>query len=45
MEIGLKKDHIHLYMVIPPRYTANKVVYTIKSNSTKALKIKEDRIM
>jgi len=40
MEIGIKKDHIHLYMVIPPKYAVSKVVETIKSNISKALKIK-----
>ena len=40
MEIGIKKDHVHLYMVIPPKYAVSKVVETIKSNTSKALRIK-----
>jgi len=40
LEIGIKNDHIHLYMVIPPKYAVSKVVETIKTNTSKALKIK-----
>lgn len=40
LEIGIKNDHIHLYMVIPPKYAVGKVVETIKTNTSKALKIK-----
>lgn len=40
IEIGIKKDHVHLYMVIPPKYAVSKVVETIKSNTSKALRIK-----
>jgi len=39
-EIGIDLDHVHLYMVIPPKYAVSKVVETIKSNTSKALKIK-----
>jgi len=38
--MGIDLDHIHLYMVIPPKYAVSKVVETIKSNTGKALKIK-----
>lgn len=27
-EIGLDKDHIHLHMIIPPKYKVSKVVNT-----------------
>ena len=37
MEIGIKKDHIHLYMAIPPKYAVSKVVETIKKNTSKSL--------
>ena len=40
LEIGIKNDHIHLYMIIPPKYAVSKVVETIKTNTSKALKIK-----
>ena len=38
--IGIKKDHIHLYTVIPPKYAVSRVVEVIKSNTSKALNIK-----
>jgi putative transposase len=40
LEIGIDLDHVHLYMVIPPKYAVSKVVEAIKSNTSKALKIK-----
>ena len=40
LEIGIELDHIYLYMLIPPKYVVSKVVETIKSNTSKALKIK-----
>ena len=40
LEIGIDFYHVHLYMVIPPKYAVSKVVETIKSNTSKALKIK-----
>ena len=40
LEIGIDLDHVHLYMLIPPKYAVSKVVETIKSNTSKALKIK-----
>jgi putative transposase len=40
LEIGIDLDHVHLYTVIPPKYAVSKVVETIKSNTSKALKIK-----
>jgi putative transposase len=40
LEIGIDLDHVHLYMIIPPKYAVSKVVETIKSNTSKALKIK-----
>jgi len=38
--MGIDLDHIHLYIIIPPKYAVSKVVETIKSNISKALKIK-----
>jgi len=40
IEIGIKQDHVHLYLVIPPKYAVSKVVETLKSNTSKGLKIK-----
>jgi putative transposase len=37
IEIGIKQDHVHLYMVIPPKYTVSKVVETIKKNTSRSL--------
>jgi len=39
-EIGIDKDHVHIHMVIPPRYSVSKVVNVIKSNTSRALKKK-----
>ncbi len=40
VEIGTDQDHIHLHMVIPPKYAVSKVVEIIKSNTASALKQK-----
>ena len=40
IEIGIGKDHIHLHMIIPPKYAISKVVETIKSNTGRSLKNK-----
>jgi len=40
IEIGINKDHVRLYMVIPPKYAVNKVVETIKNNTSRSLSIK-----
>jgi putative transposase len=42
VEIGTDIDHMHLHMVIPPKYAVSKVVETIKSNTSTALKQKFD---
>lgn len=42
IEIGTDLDHIHLHMVIPPKYAVSKVVEIIKSNTSFALKKKFD---
>ena len=39
-EIGTDQDHIHLHMIIPPKYAVSKVVETIKSVSSRMLKEK-----
>ncbi len=37
VEIGIDHDHIHLHMVIPPKYSVSMVVETIKKNTSRAL--------
>lgn len=36
--IGMEEDHVHLYMVIPPKYTVSRVIETIKKNTSSKLK-------
>lgn len=36
--IGMEEDHVHLYMVIPPKYTVSRVIETIKKNTSSRLK-------
>jgi len=35
--IGVEVDHVHLHMVIPPKYAVSWVVETIKKNTSRAL--------
>lgn len=37
LEIGIEPDHVHLHMIIPPKYSVSKVVETIKSNTSRTL--------
>jgi putative transposase len=37
LEIGIKPDHVHLYMVIPPKYAVSKTVEIIKKNTSRSL--------
>jgi putative transposase len=37
LEIGIKPDHVHLYMVIPAKYSVSKAAETIKKNTSRAL--------
>jgi len=39
-EIGMDKDHVHLYMVIPPKYSVSEIVKHIKSNTSRDMKIR-----
>jgi putative transposase len=34
VEIGIKKDHVHLYMVIPLKCAVSKLVENIKKNTS-----------
>ena len=40
IEIGIDKDHLHLHMIIPPKYSVSRVVARMKSNTAKELKKK-----
>jgi putative transposase len=35
--IGIAEDHIHLHMVIPPKYAVSTVVETLKKNTSREL--------
>ena len=37
-EIGIAKDHVHLHMIIPPKYAPSDVVESLKSNTSRLLK-------
>jgi len=37
LEIGIKPDHVHLYMIIPPKYALSMVAETIKKNTSRSL--------
>ena len=39
-EVGTEEDHIHLYMIIPPKYAVSKVVEVIKSVTSRRMKEK-----
>lgn len=40
IEIGIDSDHVHVYMVIPPKYSVSEVVETIKKNTSKSMREK-----
>ena len=40
MEIGIDRDHVHLHVVIPPKYAVSDIVRMIKSNTARRLKEK-----
>ena len=35
--VGIAEDHLHLHMVIPPRYAVSMVVETLKKNTSREL--------
>ena len=39
-EIGIDKDHIHLHIIIPPKYAVSNIVAALKSNTSRILKNK-----
>lgn len=38
--IGIDVDHVHIHMVIPPKYSVSEVVDIIKTNTIGAMKAK-----
>jgi putative transposase len=38
IEIGMDKDHVHLFMVIPPKYSVSGIVNQIKVNTSRDMK-------
>lgn len=40
IEIGIDKDHIHLHIVIPPKYSVSNVVNIIKANTSREMREK-----
>ena len=38
--IGISGDHVHLHMVIPPKYSVSYVVETLKKNTSRQLSVK-----
>ena len=40
IEIGIASDHVHLHIVIPPKYSVSRVVNILKTNTSLALKNK-----
>ena len=38
IEIGMDKDHVHLHMIIPPKYSVSEIVNQIKSNVSRDMK-------
>ena len=39
-EVGTDLDHVHLYMVVPPRYAVSAVVAALKANTGSAIRKK-----
>ncbi len=44
-EVGVDRDHVHLHMVIPPKYTVSKVVETLKSVTSRRIKEKFPHVL
>ena len=40
IEMGMDVDHVHLHMVIPPKYAVSDIVRMLKCNTAKRLKEK-----
>jgi len=35
--IGMEEDHVHLHMVIPPKYAVSRVIEVLKTNTSREL--------
>ena len=44
-EVGVDQDHVHLHMIIPPKYAVSVVVATLKSVTSRRLKEKFSRTL
>lgn len=40
IEIGIGDDHVHIHIIIPPKYAVSMAVETIKKNTSRALRQK-----
>lgn len=40
LELGMDEDHIHLHLVIPPKYSVARIVGVLKSNTGREMKKK-----
>ena len=38
LEIGTDEDHVHIHVIIPPKYAVSKIMEAIKSNTSRILK-------
>lgn len=38
IEIGMDKDHVHLHIIIPPKYSVSTIVNQIKVNTSRDMK-------
>ena len=41
-EIGIDKDHLHIQMVIPPKYAVSRIIQKMKSSTSRCLRTKFD---
>jgi putative transposase len=39
-EIGIDQDHIHIHVIIPPKYAVSQIVSAFKSNTSRMIKEK-----
>ena len=40
LEIGTDRDHVHIHMIFPPKYSGSVVVETIKKNTSRSIRKK-----
>jgi putative transposase len=43
--VGVEQDHVHLHMVIPPKYAVSRVVETLKSVTSRRIKEKFPHVL